>query len=55
MHAAGAPLAQEGKYQGGEARVLLKAKGGMDRIVHQDRVTPLEGDWINLAPLDSRQ
>jgi hypothetical protein len=42
-------------YQGGDAIVLLKAKGGVDWIVHQDRVTPLKGDWINITQLDSRQ
>lgn len=42
-------------YQGGDAIVLLKAKGGVDWIVHQDRVTELKGDWVNIAQLDSRQ
>ena len=46
---------EEMRYQGGDAIVLLKAKGGVDWIVHQDRVTPLKGDWINIAQLDSRQ
>jgi len=42
-------------YQGGDAIVLLKAKGGVDWIVHQDRVTELKGDWVNITQLDSRQ
>jgi hypothetical protein len=42
-------------YQGGDAIVLQKAKGGVDWIVHQDRVTELKGDWVNIAQLDSRQ
>jgi hypothetical protein len=46
---------EEMRYQGGDAIVLLKAKGGVDWIVHQDRVTQLKGDWINIAQLDSRQ
>jgi hypothetical protein len=24
-------------------------------IAHQDRVTELQGDWVNIAQLDSRQ
>lgn len=46
---------EEMPYQGGDAIVLQKAKGGVDWIVHQDRVTELKGDWINIAQLDSRQ
>jgi hypothetical protein len=42
-------------YQGGDAIVLLKAKGGVDWIVHQDRVTELKGDWVNITQLDARQ
>lgn len=42
-------------YQGGDAIVLLKAKGGLDWIVHQDRVTELKGDWVNITQLDARQ
>lgn len=42
-------------YQGGDAIVLLKAKGGVDWIVHQDRVTELKGDWVNVTQLDARQ
>lgn len=42
-------------YQGGDAIVLQKAKGGVDWIVHQDRVTELKGDWVNIAQLDYRQ
>ena len=45
----------EMRYQGGDAIVLSKAKGGVDWIVHQDRVTDLKDDWINIAQLDSRQ
>lgn len=46
---------EEMPYQGGDAIVLLKAKGGVDWIVHQDRVTELKGDWVNIAQLDYRQ
>jgi hypothetical protein len=46
--------AEEMPYQGGDAIVLLKAKGGEDWIVHQDRVTTLKGDWVNIAQLGSR-
>ncbi|HEY1170341.1 MAG TPA: hypothetical protein VGH19_03130 [Verrucomicrobiae bacterium] len=46
---------EEMPYQGGDAIVLQKAKGGVDWIVHQDRVTELKGDWVNIAQLDSRQ
>lgn len=42
-------------YQGGDAIVLLKAKGGVDWIVHQDRVTELKGDWVNITQLEYRQ
>lgn len=47
--------ADELPYQGGDAVVLLKAKGGVDWIVHQDRVTPLKGDWITVTQLGARQ
>ncbi len=47
--------AAEMPYQGGDAVVLLKAKGGVDWIIHQDRVTELKGDWVNITQLDSRQ
>lgn len=46
---------EEMPYQGGDAIVLQKAKGGVDWIVHQDHVTELKGDWVNIAQLDSRQ
>ncbi len=46
---------EEMPYQGGDTIVLLKAKGGLDWIVHQDRVTQLKGDWINVTQLNSRQ
>ena len=45
----------EMRYQGGDAIVLLKAKGGVDWIVHQDRVTELKGEWVNIAQLGTRQ
>jgi hypothetical protein len=45
----------EMKYQGGDGLVLLKAKSGWDWIVHQDRTTRLEGRWINIAELATRQ
>jgi len=46
---------EELRYEGGDAIVLLKAKSGVDWIVHQDRVTTLKGDWVNIAQLDARQ
>jgi hypothetical protein len=45
----------EMKSQGGAGIVLLKAKGGEDWIVMQDRNTTLAGDWINVYQLNWRQ
>lgn len=46
---------EEMREQGGDGIVLLKAKGGEDWIVMQDRNTTLKGDWINITQLNWRQ
>jgi len=45
----------EMKSEGGDGIVLLEAKSGYDWIVTKNRRTKLEGEWINISELGTRQ